>query len=128
MANPDLAIGALAKPNHDRAKSALRRLQAKADKAVYQAVAERDGYRCRACGDYEGIDIHRHHLIGRSSTTTATVACLCSTCHALLHVRVGGKRLRIYGDADQRDSRGRLCGLTLDQRTVGDVWVSEANR
>ena len=100
----------------------------KADRAVYQAVSDRDDYRCRSCGAYGGIDIHRHHLIGRSSTTTATVCCLCRACHSLLHVRIGGKRLRIHGDADQRDSRGRLCGLTLDQRTVGDTWVTESNR
>lgn len=96
-----------------------------ADREIYAAVTTRDGDCCRACGRGSG-HIHRHHLIGRSSTTTATVACICAACHQLLHVRIGGKRLRIYGDADQRDSRGRLCGLTLEQRTAGDTWVTEA--
>lgn len=112
MANADLAPGAL--QVEKRPKSS-----AKADRKVYQAVAERDGYRCRACGEYGGIDIHRHHIRGRKFTTMADVACLCETCHAYTHVRIGGKRLLVSGDADERN------GLTLHFRDATGQWHEE---
>jgi len=95
--------------------SMLRRSKrtSKADKAVYQAVTERDEW-CRPCGAHG--DLHRHHLIGRSSTTTATVAGVCQRCHNWLHVRLGGKKLKLHGRADV------VGGLTAEWRQLDDTW------
>ena len=121
MANPDLAPGALAKP-------ARTVSTAKAQRSVYQHVSERDGLRCRACGAYGGIDIERHHLRGRHHTTIQDVCCLCDECHGLLHVRVGGKLLKIHGDAEQRNAWGVPNGLTIETRNNDGTWRTEDGR
>jgi len=69
-----------------------------AHRAVYDAVTAREDHCCRVCG--RGGDIHRHHIRGRAYTTTADVVCLCAECHEFTHVRVGGKRLKVSGNAD----------------------------
>jgi len=113
MANAALAPGALLKPTRPVST-------AKSQRAVYQHVSDRDGLRCRVCGEYGGIDIHRHHLRGRSFTTVEDVCCLCDECHGFLHVRVGGKRLKVYGNADVRG------GLTVETKQNDGTWRVEA--
>ena len=116
---------AAAKPKRGtakRQKAAGQRVQAKADKLVYQAVDARDGLRCRICLKWAGLDIHRHHLVYRSAgglTTTANVLSLCPTCHV---VGIHGGRLKASGDADERGRYGRLCGVRVEQLNTGDVW------
>lgn len=99
----------------------------KADREVYAAVTARDEHRCRACGIYAGISAHRHHLRGREFTTTADVCLLCPEDHRLLHVRVGGKRLKIYGNADLRI--GYVPdGLTVERRQPNGEWLMTERR
>lgn len=116
-----------AKGDHGRSRRRAARLTATAHRAVYEHVSDRDGYRCRACGTYEGLGIHRHHLRGRQFTTPEDVCCVCSDCHARLHVRIGGKTLRIAGDAEVRDRHGVPVGLTCEWRR-GAAWVRETGR
>lgn len=115
--------------NPGAVKRALERQTAKQDKAVYIAVDERDKYFCRACCDYEGIDIHRHHLRGRAYTTVHDVAHICESCHDRLHVRIGGKTLKVYGDADQRNPfTGVPNGLTVEMRQRDGTWIAVEGR
>ena len=123
--HPGLAIP---KPElHARSRARVDRLQAQNDRAVYAWVTERDGHRCRACGEYGGLAIHRHHLLGRKVTSIETVCCLCDECHANTHVRIGGKTLRISGNAEQRNRLGTPIGLTIERRIAG-VWITEVER
>ena len=111
-----------AKGTAKRQKAAGKRSQAKADKLVYQAVDARDGLRCRICLKYAGVDIHRHHLVYRSAggrTATENVLSLCANCHL---VGIHGGRLKASGDADERATDGRLCGVRVEQLNTGDVW------
>jgi hypothetical protein len=101
---------------------------AKLDRAVYAHVSERDGLRCRACSTYGGYDIHRHHLRGRKHTTHEDVCCLCDDCHDKTHVRLGGKTLKVYGDAEVRNQYGVPCGLTVEHRRPDGSWWTEVGR
>ena len=117
---------ALPKPEpRARVKGRASRQQAARDRLVYQHVTERDGWRCRACQAYTGVDAERHHLRGRRFTTVQDVCILCNECHAALHVRVGGKLMQLSGDAEARDKFGRLCGLVLDVRQNDGTWRRE---
>lgn len=89
---------------------------AASDRAVYQAVTERDVC-CRVCGSTQNME--RHHIRGRKFTSTQDVVLLCGTCHDFLHVRVGGKRLRVSGNADEQ--------LVVHFRDGAGGW-SEARR
>jgi hypothetical protein len=78
-------------------KARRQRQQAKADRAVYAAVSERDGWQCRACGSAWALE--RHHITYRSrggATDANNVCCLCRPCHHDAHAG----RLVIVGDAD----------------------------
>lgn len=121
MANAALAPGAL--HVEKRVKSS-----AKCDREVFAHVSERDGLRCRACSAYGGIDIERHHLRGRKYTTVQDCCCLCEDCHGLLHVRVGGKLLKVHGNAEQRSPFGVLNGLTIETRNNDGTWRVELGR
>lgn len=105
MANAELAPGALAKPVKGTAaklKAQGRRFAATMCRLVYSLVDLRDRGICRACKRFVGLEnVHRHHLRGRKFTTLADVCHLCERCHSWLHVRVGGKRLKLSGNADQ---------------------------
>ena len=106
----------IAKPEpHARVKARRKRKQAAADRAVYRAVTKRDDGCCRACGLWTGR-MHRHHIRGRQHTTTADVCLLCERCHANTHVRVGGKRLIVTGNADER--------LDIIRRRDDGTWRS----
>jgi len=125
VANTALTRHALRKPakgTAKRQKAAGKRVQAKVDKLVYQSVDARDGLRCRICLEYAGLDIQRHHLVYRSAgglTATENVLSLCANCHL---VGIHGGRLKASGDADERGTDGRLCGVTVVQLTTGDTW------
>ena len=82
-----------------RVKARRQRQTATAARAVYTHVTARDRDQCRVCGSRQLIQ--RHHLRGRRFTTPADVCCLCDSCHDLIHPRVGGKRLKVEGDAEQ---------------------------
>ena len=126
MSNPALARGALAKPEpRKRIKARGQRRKADADKVVYTHVEVRDWLHCRACRAYAGVDAHRHHLKGRKFTTIHDVCILCPDCHDLMHVRVGGKLMKLYGDANLRNEHGALCGLTLETRNNDGTWRTE---
>ena len=119
---------AVYKIDHVAMARRLDRLKAKADREVYAYVTARDGSTCRACGVYAGGTAHRHHLRGRGHTTREDVCILCPSCHADTHVRVGGKRLKISGDA-QASTRynGTPNCLTIWVRRLG-AWIEEDGR
>jgi len=120
---------AVYKIDHVAMARRLDRLKAKADREVYAYVTARDGSTCRACGVYAGGTAHRHHLRGRGHTTREDVCILCPSCHADTHVRVGGKRLTIYGDAEWRGPySGRLSGLVVERRGKNGDRTIEAGR
>lgn len=76
------------KGDHQRAKAALDRLKAKADKLVYAKVDARDGLKSRLSGVYCGKSIERHHIRYRSlggPTTTANVISLTQAEHQAVH-------------------------------------------
>lgn len=107
-------ISAAPKPTPRKVLKARRkRKQAKADRSVYDLVTERDRRVCRVC--WSGRYVARHHLRGRKHTTTKDVVLLCAVCHSDLHPRLGGKRLRLEGNADQK--------LTATWLPTGDVWT-----
>lgn len=96
MANPDLAPGALAKPQSRAAEK--RKKDRAAEKAwllLRRVVLERDHYRCRCCGTPEKVDVHhiRFRSVGGEDSTRNTCA-LCRVCHAETHAY----RLHIEGD------------------------------
>lgn len=113
------------KGDHQRAKAALDRLKAKADKLVYEWVTARDPL-CRAC--HSRPTAHRHHLRGKDFTTREDVCGVCDECHTAMHVRVGGKTLKLYGNAEQRSAlSGQPLGLTVERLIKGE-WVKWCDR
>ena len=82
-----------------KVKARRKRQEIKAHRPVYDHVTARDGGVCRVCGS--GQFVQRHHLKGRKFTTPEDVCCLCDDCHDLIHPRIGGKRLKVEGNADQ---------------------------
>lgn len=89
---------------------------------VHRLIDQRDGGRCRVCR--HGISpaavqrrdrLERHHLVPRSlggEDTTANLCCLCVPCHDERHKK---GTLRLSGDADLRDERGRLAGIKVER-------------
>ena len=70
-----------------KVKARRKRQQWKADRAVYQAVDERDGQCCSKCGVF---GVHRHHKTFRSQggkTTMENIESLCRMCHQKAHGR-----------------------------------------
>lgn len=104
-----------------RQKAASKRLAATMAQLVYALVDLRDGGRCRACRAWVGLErIHRHHLRGRTFNTREDICHLCEECHSLLHVRVGGKLLKVHGNAELHG------GLTVETRQNDGTWRVEA--
>ena len=98
---------------------------AKADRAVYLHVTDRDPL-CRGCHMHPTTE--RHHLRGRKHTTVEDVCGLCDECHELLHVRVGGKKLTITGNAELRSAWGMPCGLTVERHCGDRGWITWCDR
>jgi 5-methylcytosine-specific restriction endonuclease McrA len=100
----------------------LEKAESKAVNAreVYAAVDARDGWCCRVCGKFSNVRAvgvlhkgHHHHIVYRSAggqDETSNLCLLCPRCHDEEHAH----RLRISGDADERDVMGKLCGLTIE--------------
>ena len=108
-----------------RQRATSQRTQTKLDRAIYQHVTDRDPL-CRAC--HIEPTTQRHHLLGRSITSEATVCGVCDDCHRLLHVRVGGKKLKIFGDAEKRSGWGMPCGLTVERHCGDRGWITWCER
>ena len=97
------------------AKPARRRTPKPNRQAVYAQVDTRDRGCCRVCGRFTSVENllapngrHHHHLVYRSrggKDDTANVVTLCASCHRRVHE--GG--MRLSGNADDRDERGRGC-------------------
>ena len=96
---------------------------------VYRLVDARDEGRCRVCGRRVtpfAVDsrerAEHNHIILRSrggEDSTANVHLICaSRCHDDIHRR---GILRVSGDADARDDKGRLCGIKVE-RLRRDGW------
>ena len=120
MANAELAPGSLQKPVRGTAKklkAQQKRIDATLLKLAVSLVDLRDGHRCRICRDYAGLDIQHHHIVYRSKGgkhKTANLLSLCGNCH-LIGVHRG--HYRLSGDADMRNERGALCGVTVEHLT-----------
>lgn len=114
-----------AKGSAKQAKAAGKRQQAKLDAFIYRHVTDRDPL-CRGC--HMEPTTQRHHLLGRKITSEATVCGVCDDCHDLLHVRVGGKKLKIYGDAETRSAWGMACGLTVERHCGDRGWITWCER
>lgn len=101
-------------------KAQGKRFAATMCRLVYSLVDLRDRGICRACKRCVGLEfIHRHHLRGRKFTALADVCHLCNVCHQKLHVRLGGKLLRLFGNADERG------GLTAEWKQPDGSWRVE---
>lgn len=98
-------------------------------RACYKAVDERDKRRCRVCGKKGSPTatgllerIHRHHMVYRSrggQHEPDSVVSVCSQCHDEIHVR---GTLRLEGDANARDERGKLVGVGVWRLVDGLRW------
>lgn len=114
-ATPKPAKGTAAK-----LKAQGKRFAATMCRLVYALVDLRDRGICRACKRCVGLEfIHRHHLRGRKFTALADVCHLCNRCHGWLHVRVGGKRLKLAGNAELHG------GLTAWWKQADGSWREE---
>lgn len=83
-----------------KVRARAKRLRAKDDRAVYQAVTARDCGLCRCCGR-AGTD--RHHLVFRSQGGATSISNVLLLCHEPCHLAVHARRLRIEGtDANTR--------------------------
>jgi hypothetical protein len=98
---------------------------AKADREVYAHVTKRDPM-CRTC--HQRPTTERHHLRGRKYTTVEDVCGVCDDCHDLLHVRLGGKKLKVYGNAETRTAMGNALGLTVERLTSVHGWIKWCDR
>jgi 5-methylcytosine-specific restriction endonuclease McrA len=104
VANPDLAPGALAKPQSRAAqKKASDRTKERAWQTVRQTVLLRDHYRCRSCGTPEKVDVHhiRFRSMGGEDSPRNTCA-LCRVCHAEIHA------YRLYAEGDDANKKLRF--------------------
>lgn len=94
-------------------------------RACYRQVDERDDYRCRVSGvqvspstlDPKDKGIH-HHLKRRHYrdlvAETSNVVLISQVVNERIHTKGD---LRVSGDADLRDDRGRLCGVQVEELT-----------
>ncbi len=101
-----------------RARKHRKKLQAA--KPIYAHVTARDPI-CRACGQHPTTQ--RHHLEGRRTAETIhNVVGVCDTCHDDLHVQVGGKRLIMRGDPEERLTVMRRVGTSNRWESL-DRWL-----
>lgn len=81
-----------------RRRATKKRRKQVAAQPVYAHVTARDPI-CRGC--HQKPTTQRHHIDGRDVPETIHNVCgVCDGCHDDLHVRIGGKRLKISGDAE----------------------------
>lgn len=105
------------------AKAARDAEDARAERECYASVDVRDGLRCRVTGVQltRGASLtkraHRHHMEKRSQGgghDTRNVVTVSPKVHDDIHVR---GILRLSGDADAKDERGRLAGVKVEELT-----------
>lgn len=95
-------------------RATKKRRKQVAAQPVYDHVTKRDPI-CRGCS--KNPTTQRHHMEGRDVPETVHNVCgVCDDCHDDIHVRLGGKRLKITGDAEERD------GLLIYRR-FGEAWA-----
>ena len=100
------------------------------EREVWAAVDARDQSTCRVCGTFCAPrttsmlrKAHRHHLKYRSAggpTETWNLVTICAGCHNEEHEH----RLRLIGNADERDPHGRLAGVKVE-RLRESGWAIE---
>lgn len=129
----DYSQFAIPKPSSRyRAKQAKRAEEAKEYRDCCHVVDQRDGFACRvckrACGGIGMLErAHHHHVNYRSlggQHTTDNVIRICADCHAAIH----DAKLRVEGDADQRDplthrTNGIAVYLPTESGWKLDRWV-----
>jgi hypothetical protein len=91
----------------------------------------RDGSCCRVCQRWCNpraiamlAKLHHHHLIPISLggvDESWNLACLCADCHDAEH---GGK-IRLSGNADDRNEMGRLAGIKLERMTESGWQIAK---
>lgn len=127
-----MPVHAVPKPAPRVMEKAKRLAQNKsAERECYQQVDRRDERQCRVCkrrvGGVSMVDaLHHHHLTPRSrggEHTTANVITLCASCHVKEHAA----EMRLTGNADLRNSLGKLNGVLLERATAAgwriERWV-----
>lgn len=98
---------------------------------VYRLVDTRDQGRCRICGRRVVANAvtsveraEHHHIVKRSQggpDTTANILLVCvSRCHDDIHVRA---LVKLSGDADLKDERGRFAGVRVERWMDGAGWT-----
>lgn len=100
-----------------------------AEARCYALVDARDELRCRVTGKLlskrGGLTtrVERHHMISRGAGgphESWNVVTVSPETHAEIEVK---GTLRLTGDADARDERGRLCGVKVERPGPGDVMT-----
>ncbi len=98
-----------------RRRATKKRRKQVAAQPVYAHVTKRDVV-CRGCS--KNPTTQRHHMDGRSVPETIQNVCgVCDDCHDDLHVRIGGKKLKIFGDAET------FGGLIVMRRVAAYTWA-----
>lgn len=96
--------------------------------ACYALVDARDGLRCRVTGKAlvkgGGLTtrVERHHMISRGAGgphASWNVVTVSKAIHD--RIEVAGT-MRLSGDADARDDRGRFCGVKVEE-LINDVMT-----
>ncbi len=93
--------------------------------ACYRAVDIRDGRQCRICGRSCAVGAvaaaeraEHHHIVKRSQMgqhDTSNVIHICvQVCHDGIHKK---GNLRVGGDADAKNERGKLAGVLVEKLT-----------
>lgn len=100
-----------------------RAAEAKQIRHVWAEVDRRDEYCCRVCKRFcnpRAISvlekIHRHHLDYRSQggmDVESNLVSLCARCHGLVH----DSKLRLSGNAEERNELGKLAGVKVERLT-----------
>ena len=100
-----------------------------AEAKCYRLVDKRDGLRCRVTGQLLSLrgglttKVYRHHLIERSQGgphETWNVLTVSKATHDEIHVK---GTLRLFGNADLTDERGKRCGVKVERQTEAG-WVA----
>lgn len=104
-------------------KTAKDNAEKAAEARCYRLVDKRDGLRCRVTGVLLSLrgglttKVQRHHIIYRSQGgphETWNVVTVSKAVHDEIHVT---KTLRLLGNADLTDARGKHCGVKVIRQT-----------
>ncbi len=116
-------------PSRYAEKQAKKYAARKAERECYRAVDYRDGHTCRVCFrpcSPTSVALEnraeRHHMKPRSlggKHTPENVVTTCKGCHERVHLEGD---MKLSGDAQVRDERGRLAGVQVQELTEAG-WV-----